>query len=312
MPYEAHLPYAVNVYILSLIEFDKEEIALNRKQLEKIEGELDRIISGLDGKKNDFGSYSPYIVWSLPSSIIKFNIKPSPPKVKYIEIGYYHHRIIFNISYEFIYSENIIDLFQYIRASRDELHKFFRDNVLEVLKSFYVEECGNLGQDCTILFIYSYPLFVIEYGDKLISSGKTYEDTIYSDATTAFFFKIPESQFMLKNHFIRVSIPFTILYCSGRLGKEFFWNIINAIYFGGLYKRKEKDRNSNKEKKRYLKKWKNEFDEEILVYLSTLMLGNISQTQFSVIGMKANLITIIIAIIAIFISIITIIITSKY
>jgi hypothetical protein len=200
--------------------------------------------------------------------------------------------IILNISAKFTESS-----FENLREMRDIFHKFFRENIVNDLRFLHVDKSGSSGQECTIIFIYSYPLFVVENGDKLMEYGHTYADTIYSDATTAFLFKIPESSIIPKNHFIRVSIPFTILYCSGGVGKELFWNIINAIYFGGLYKKKSQDRKTKNDRI-------NEFNEEILVDLSRLMLENISQMQFSVINMNLGLLAIIFSLIAIIVSII--------
>jgi hypothetical protein len=325
--------YRANIYILGLIEFDREEVVLKRDQLNQIEKRICEIVSDLEGEKKDEKKYLPYRVWSLPESVIfdkntKFintnmlnartdnerdsrsknenpkkqsnvsmeheesSICQDKPIIVQVNLGYYHHRIILSISAEFTKNS-----FENLREMRDIFHKFFRDNIVNGLLSLRIARCEGTGPECTIVFIYSYPFFVVENGDEFMEHGHNYADTIYSDATTAFLFKIPESSIIPKNHFVRVSIPFTLLYSSGDVEKDLFWNIINAIYFGGLYKKKSQDRKKGTNERI------NEFNELILVDLSRLMLENISQVQFSVINMKMGWIAIFFALVAIVISI---------
>jgi hypothetical protein len=288
------MPHKVNVYILGLLEFNREEVVLNREQLRQIDYKIDQIIKNLDGTADSQKAYSPYKVWILPKYKISFNMSNDGPAIDHVRLGYYHHRIILDVSMRVTEKS-----FEDLRAIRDLLHNFFRREIIKSITSFYINKYDEDSQDCTIKFIYTYPLIVIEGGAGFIASGQDYADTIFSDATTSFFFKIPESPIIPKNHYVRVSIPCTFLYSSGKPGRGFFWNLINAIYFGGLYEKKKRDREDQNNK--------NEFDEDILRNLTRLMLEHVAEVQFSVTDMKLSLLAIILAIIAIFITIIPIV-----
>jgi hypothetical protein len=281
--------YEVNAYILGLLEFDREDAVLNREQLLQIEHKIDQIVENIGGTADPKKAYSPYKVWAVPKYRIEHDMNDDSPAIKHAQLGYYHHRIIFNVSMR-IADKSFEDL----RVIRDALHNFLRKEIIEYLTSFHINKCNEYGLDFTIKFVYTYPFIVIEGGAGFIAYGRDYADTIFSDATTSFFFKIPESPIIPKNHYVRVSIPCTFLYSSGHPGRGFFCNMINAIYLGGLYEKKRKDREDQT--------WKNEFDEEILRNLTRLMLEHVAEVQFSVTDMKLSLLAIILAIIALFIT----------
>ncbi len=235
---------------------------------------------------------NPYRVWHINKSNIKSD-KNHKITIESVRLGYYHHRIILNVSMNFNKRS-----FHDLRYIRDAIHQFFRDNITDNISSLQIRKIEASSHDCRIQYVYSYPLLVIENGTKFIAEGNTYNDTVFSDATTSFLFKIPESTLIPRNHYIRVSIPSTFLYCTGKMRKGFFWNLINAIYFGGLYEKKKKERGFDYPRR------KNEFDEDLLINLTRLMLEYVSEVQFSVTDIKLSLIAIIFAIIAIIASLI--------
>lgn len=279
---------AVNIYILGLIEFNKEEIVLTSDNLDNISGKIREIVLALGGKDSECYNDSLYRLWIIEKREI-FKCEETP-EIDLMTLGYYHHRIILNIKLNMSGND-----FENLRCIRSYFHKFFIDKISKQLDDFKICDSKNIE------FIYSYPLVVIENGKDLVHRGERYDRTIFSWKTTSFFFGIPEMSWLWqKYHHIRVSIPCTFLYCDGDLGESFFWNLINAIYFGGLYKKKEKDRTKNKENGSEIPR-KNEFDEEILVNLSEMIYEQVSTIQISETSMKLSLLAIILAIIAIII-----------
>jgi hypothetical protein len=72
------MSFRANIYVLGLIEFDREEVVLKKDQLNQIENRIGDIVSYLNGEKidqriylpYDQRIYLPYKVWSLPKSAV--------------------------------------------------------------------------------------------------------------------------------------------------------------------------------------------------------------------------------------------------
>lgn len=147
-----------------------------------------------------------------------------------------------------------------LREARSEL-KQLADEIINFFVKGKINQLVHMGkvrEEGKIKFIYTYPLIILE------NSVRKIETIPFSEQTTSLCFDIVEPCWWRpfgKRHTMRISIPSTILYTQGKVGKRLRRDIINVIYQHCLYRKKAMD-----EKKR---KFENLLDEDILVKLWT-------------------------------------------
>ncbi|MEM3178465.1 MAG: hypothetical protein QXW81_00840, partial [Archaeoglobaceae archaeon] len=182
----------------------------------------------------------PWLVWSLSNGIVKeiSEVLKIQHNGIQCELGYYHHRIIFKIK---IFKLHLQDgEFKVLREIRDNLHRTVRELLNKALVNKEIKSDGK-NPKYRISYVYTYPLIIIYDGVKLIKEKR--KDRIFSISTTTFFFKIPEVKYriLLRSHFIRISIPCTIVYADKELSNSIFWEVVNGIYYAALYSKKLQD-----------------------------------------------------------------------
>jgi len=230
--------FDVEFYVLGLLRFDKEGIGESVVLSERQLGQIKEYLKGKMGE--DPKECDPWLVWSLSNGIVKeiSEVLKIQHKRVQCELGYYHHRIIFKIK---IFKLHLQDgEFKVLREIRDNLHRTVRKLLNEALVNKKIESDGK-NPEFLISYVYTYPLIIIYDGVKLIKEKR--KDRIFSISTTTFFFKIPEVKYriLVRSHFIRISIPCTIVYADKELSTSIFWEVVNGIYYAALYSKKLQD-----------------------------------------------------------------------
>ena len=234
----------VEFYILGLLRFDKESVAkgirsvvLSENQLGQVRRFFNDAFKRINPKERD-----PWHVWNLSKTEIAKELKETLQKsgikiYNFIcEFGYYHHRIIFKIKFDTCFTNQ---KFEIIRKARDDLHRKVRELLKKILMNQKIKQ-DWIFPEVEISYIYTYPLIIIYNGAKAIENQK---DRTFSIATTTFFFEVPEVKWgvWLCSHYVRISIPGTIVYASKNIGDSIFWELINGIYYAVLYSKKLQD-----------------------------------------------------------------------
>lgn len=230
--------FDVEFYVLGLLRFDKEGIGESVVLSERQLGQIKEYLKGKMGE--DPKECDPWLVWSLSNGIVKeiSEVLKIQHKRVQCELGYYHHRIIFKIK---IFKLHLQDgEFKVLREIRDNLHRTVRELLNKALVNKEIKSDGK-NPKYRISYVYTYPLIIIYDGVKLIKEKR--KDRIFSISTTTFFFKIPEVKYsiLLRSHFIRISIPCTIVYADKGLSDLIFWDVVNGIYYAVLYSKKLQD-----------------------------------------------------------------------
>jgi len=292
--------YDVEFYVLGLLRFDKENVGksviLSKGQLNQIQKYLGEKI-GRTSEERDL-----WQVWSLPgeSECIK-KIKGILSKHKVssndiqCELGYYHHRVIFKLHLRLPKDRSLAVL----REIRDNLHCPVRELLNEALLNKKIESDGE-KPECLISYIYTYPLTIVYNGAKLVK--ETRGDRTFCPCTTTFFFEIPEVKYhiLLRSHFVRISIPGTIVYADKKLDNSIFWELINGIYYAALYSKKLQDIENLKSAQK--DETLNELNERILRELSSYLIEGIVALEKQEIGNRLAWIALIVSVMSILLS----------
>ncbi|MBN2793956.1 MAG: hypothetical protein JXR88_01020 [Clostridia bacterium] len=151
-----------------------------------------------------------------------------------VEFYYYHHRIIF--IYRIKFSKGM-------KLSVREVRSLVNENYKDLVEKHLIPDINTLvynkkiNADGLILSYYSY-MFLIVKGEK-------YPLKALSDKLGSLTFRIIQSSKRLfkyaDQHFVRISIPSTILYASSKIDIHLKVDMINSIYQHCLYTKKDED-----------------------------------------------------------------------
>lgn len=268
----------VKMYVLGLPKFEDDKIVFYKDELEEIYKAIGKCLDEhelLKGKPKEMGGWCVYCLDHKKLGVTE-SIRS---KINYAKLGYYHHRAMVNFSLDlekdsYMFKEIIKYIKKLIcpeRTIKKEKIKFpklreIRKELVElsedIIDFFVTKEInklfcsGEVRKEGEIKFVYTYPLIVVENG------ARKHETIPFSEQTTTSCFEIAEpSKWPLpgKRHVMRISIPSTILYTQGELGKGLLRDIINAIYQYCLYEKKLDDIEKGS--------FENRLDESLLVKL---------------------------------------------
>lgn len=303
--------YDVEFYVLGLLRFAQENVG---KTVVLEDEQINQIAEYFTGKTNEKNEYYPWRYLNVSAGKSEFAkkimgeieeiLKEYGSGVSYnqCELGYYHHRIIFKLKLKLHLCSLKDGLFETIRKIRGSLHKAVREHLKEALVRCPFQ----------ISYIYTYPLIVIYNGAEFIR--KRQKDGVFSIPTTTFFIEIPEAikikeiievivhRTLLRSHFVRISIPSTIVYADKKLGNSIFWELVNGVYYAALYSKKLQD--IGKPKSAQDSKALNELNEEILRKFSSYLIEGIVDLEKKEAGNRIAYAALFLSLISIFISII--------
>jgi hypothetical protein len=187
-----------------------------------------------------------------PIAFKKFLGSPLDGMVRQLQFGYDHHRAIFRLSFD-RGMELTLDA---IRDTRAEAHRLVREKCFDKFtgKTISLEGCKPLQ----INYVYSYALIVVPGGYQALEEERESVksdgyDTVYTTPTSAFGLDVPDraqtgsmvrsAMYQPKCHYVRISVPSTIVYVSGMsISPELLDRIVDAIYYGGLWEKIRMDR----------------------------------------------------------------------
>ena len=275
----------IEMYVLCLLKFQDDKIVFTGPELDSIKGS---IANGLQSLPNQ----NLFIVDSSKSGdvfkVFKVHILNHQNVGSYLspdvtiesaEIGYYHHRVIV-----YLKLDSVVD-FSKLREVRDKLKQLVdgmikggvQDQINKLVLSQMVRE------EARVEFFYTYPLIISE------KRPKRSETFPFSEETSTLCFDIVEpSRFSHsgKRHMMRVSIPSTVLYTQGRVGRDLLRDVINAIYQYCLYEKKSMDKSP----------FKNALDENLLTNLWTQIVDRMSGRIIEAHTIRLNALTILLII----------------
>jgi hypothetical protein len=157
-----------------------------------------------------------------------------------VQFGYYHHRAIFRFRFRGGTS------LPALRDARARASRVVRERCFEAVTGKVIPPAGAGLQ---IEYIYSYSLLVVPKGTEVLASeraavGKDGYDEIYTVRSTTFGVHLPDQRsiIMAKRHYVRISVPGTVIYVDGNtISSTLLGNIVDAIYYGGLYQKAKED-----------------------------------------------------------------------
>jgi hypothetical protein len=261
------------ILLLYLLWFNDERVVFEENELKTIEKIIEESMGPyIDG--NEENKEGTWRIYKLKEKFIQEMIKNESPRsftTKSVEMGYYHHRIIFKIILDF--KGNFRDL----RGKIDELKENCDKKVTEIgekISSAVLEHEIRPGGE--VVGYSSYPLVI--WKEK--PAGKV----PFSEDTTSMSFDIFEVAWPWKLnwrpwrwHTVRISIPRMIVYTGG-LSDKLERDIINAIYEHCLYKIKAR-REDKPDEKLLIHLWDRMMDtlararSEIYLYWLTFVLA---------------------------------------
>lgn len=239
----------VEVYELCLLKFDYEDIVLTSAQLDEIGFSIGDLAGSRDSLAKRDGWYIYPVI--IGDQLDKLRGKAD---ILEAEIGYYHHRIIMRLK---------IDLpggnFDGVRLVRDGLSELFKT---------LVEEIRAQNPDL-IKFCYTYPLIIVvePWWERLVNRIRNRKasngSVVFSRETTSLAFELRERSALNPvgtRINIRISIPGTVMFASGKISDRMLLDMINGTYQHCLYEKKLIDAASDSEPQ-------NSMNETVLVRL---------------------------------------------
>ncbi|MGH7598627.1 MAG: hypothetical protein ACREOI_19915 [bacterium] len=243
----------IQLYVLGLLHFEndtQETVILSRKQLAAIGMMFVSVI--FSHSKPEAGDDDTYFKFKLSNeenhlAFKNFIGNSLAGVVREIQCGYYHHRIIFRLTFH----ENT--RLHVIRNARAEVYDLIREKCFNRFTDCYVLSGDDFSAATAfplkIRYIYSYSLILIPNGKSVIRQEYRHiknldYDTIFTTRNTTFGLYLPErrSIFRQRKHHVRVSVPSTVIYLDGKsLHPDLFDNFVDAIYYGGLYQKVKAD-----------------------------------------------------------------------
>lgn len=225
--------------------------------------------------------------------------------IEEVQFGYYHHRAIF----KFVFRSQ--SNFKQVRNSRSKIHELIRERCFDKFNEYTIP-----NTDITIRYIYSYTLFIVPNGQNLLNKEikalkKAQYDPMFSIRTTAFGFPISGNKVVDSilgiSHYVRISVPGTIVYLKGkRLDPVLLSYIIDGIYYGGLYKKIQMDR--DKELKNGVKlDPQNEWPQDLMIETYKVLKDTVSVQALSYVSSTTDRLALIVAIAAIVIPLVSLI-----
>jgi hypothetical protein len=282
----------IEMHGLCLLKFQDDKIVLREEELNKIK---DAIADGLQkqklftGAKPNRESRDGFEIYSLDSKKIGSYLSAGAT-INSAEIGYYHHRVIVHLI------SDSADDFSKLREVRDKLKQLVDEMIEQGVRNEInaLTRTGKISKEARVEFFYTYPLIVVE------KSSKRSEAFPFSEETSSLCFDIVEPSWVRpsgKRHMMRVSIPSTVLYTQGKVGRDLVRDIINAIYQYCLYEKKSMDVSKNS--------FKNVLDENLLANLWTQIVDRMGGRTIEVHTIRLTHVTYFLALSAFILSIIS-------
>ena len=226
----------IKMYVLCLLKFEDDDIVFNTEELKSINQTINNCLQQqefLTDRSKPRGGFHVYSLNPMNLPIDKTNIS----QITLAELGYYHHRVIVNLILD------LEDSFRALREVREEL-KQFSDNIIDSCIKNKINgliQYRKVRKEGKVKFFYTYPLIIIEDG------AKKCETIPFSEQTDALCCEIVEPYWRKlfgKKHIMRITVPSTILYTQGKVGKNLLRDLINAIYLRCLYEKMSRDKKS--------------------------------------------------------------------
>lgn len=309
----------IQLYVLGLLYFEKDTertAILSRKQLATIGWMFASTIFA--DSKPDAGDDDTYFKFKLsdqdnPQAFRDFIGPNLIGIIKEVQFGYYHHRAIFRLTF------NHGTKLHVLRNARSEAYRLIREKCFDRFSGLEIKDDnlpGITGEPLHLEYIYSYSLILIPRGLKTISDErrqmkKLKYDDIFTTRSTTFGLYLPERGTLLipKRHYLRISVLSTVMYLDGKSCRpDLLNNLIDAIYYGGLYQKIKHDRGEGlKTTQHYSDPWTND---RLLSVLSVIN-DSVSTNEMGYISVHTGRLAVIIGIAAIIISVIISVLLSK-
>ncbi|HEX3071871.1 MAG TPA: hypothetical protein VHX14_25130 [Thermoanaerobaculia bacterium] len=242
------------LYILGLLYFDddtEKTVVLSRNELAAIGWMF--VSSVFGDSRPDVGDDDTYFKFRLsahenPFAFRAFLGEQLSQVVDEVQFGYYHHRAIFRFTFAQATKLHVI------RNARHEAYQVTRTKCFDRFTEQHLPiNAIDQERDQTsklIRYIYSYCLMRIPRGKTAVNAERANiriqdYDHIYTSRSTTFGLTLTEYTSILSplRHFVRISVPSTIVYVDGKtIRPDLFDNIVDAIYYGGLYEKVKFDR----------------------------------------------------------------------
>lgn len=166
------------------------------------------------------------------------------PMVDEVQFGYYHHRAIFKFSMR--PGMALSDL----RDARRSACQVVREQCFDRITATAIPNASGESQ-YLIRYVYSYNLLVVPDGNRELDreqrSLRNRFDPVFGVRSTTFGLDLPQRRSIVapKRHYVRISVPSTVVYVDGRhLDPDLFHSLLDAIYYGGLYRKAQLDHES--------------------------------------------------------------------
>ncbi|MGD2249337.1 MAG: hypothetical protein PVF58_13095 [Candidatus Methanofastidiosia archaeon] len=295
---------SIDMYVLGLLTFKNGKIVFSEKELIRISKEIGDCLP----KEAKMDGWHMYTIDPERLHIEKL-IKV---KINFIRLGYCHHRVIVHFNMDYVRYPVFREDRKVLKEEADRIiNECVKKKINDLIncekrknkeKREISEEFVKGGE---VKFVYTYPLLIIK---KKYKKDKTVP---FSGENTSLSFEVVDLKWfplLDRRHMMTITIPNTILYVQGEVGRDLLRDIVNAIYQYCLYEKKAKD-----ERKKLID-WKNGpfeniVDEDLLVNLWAYFLDTMGGRTTDIRIIKITSKTFLIAFLTFLVSIITLVVT---
>ncbi len=281
------------IYVLGLLKFLDDKVVFSDTELEEINEAIQKELIGrkifLEIRRNQaFESYH------LAIDSLKKLYGLEIPLTKAI-MHYYHHRVILYFKLRNIHS------FKDLRSVRRQIMQLANDIIRGTIQESIntLVNKGKVNEAGKIEFFYTYPLILMSNAGKCEGNFLPFLTQISSltfEIIEPALFKPTGNKLM-----VRISIPSTIICSKSKINQSTIRDVINAIYQHCLYEKKIIDVKRGD--------FENKLDESNLVKLWEHMLDTMGGRPIDISFAKLTHISYFLALIAIIISIISILLS---